>query len=81
MTDGFKQLTTLVKQSARFYLEALGEHQASANLHTTLIGMCEQALIAEVMVATDGNLTRAANILGLSRGTLRKKLRDGNESV
>ena len=60
MTDGLKQLTALVKQSARFYLEALGEHQTSANLHTTLMSMCEQALIAEVMVATDGNLTRAA---------------------
>ncbi|MBF13828.1 MAG: Fis family transcriptional regulator [Legionellales bacterium] len=76
MTNDFTQLTALVKKSARFYIEALDGHNSSANLHTTVIGMCEKALISEVISATDGNMTQAARILGLSRGTLRKKLQE-----
>ena len=76
MSDKAKQLACNIRECARFYLDALGEHQDSANLHDTLMGLCESALLDEVIQLTNGNLTKASMILGISRGTLRKKLKN-----
>jgi Fis family transcriptional regulator len=35
----------------------------------------EAPLLEEVMLFTRGNQTRAANLMGINRGTLRKKLK------
>lgn len=45
------------------------------NLHDMIIGEVEQALFAAVMDHTRGNQSKAAEILGINRSTLRKKLR------
>ena len=45
------------------------------DLYDLVIGEVERPLFKAVMEYTDGNQSQAAGILGINRGTLRKKLR------
>ena len=49
---------------------------ASANLHGLMVGLVEKPLLRAVMRETRGNQVRAAQLLGINRNTLRKKLKD-----
>lgn len=51
------------------------EGHAPTDVYAMMLGEVEQALLDVVMNYTQGNQTRAAEILGLNRATLRKKLR------
>ena len=48
--------------------------QASANLYALILGLVEKPLLRAVLRETGGNQVRAAQILGINRNTLRKKL-------
>jgi DNA-binding protein Fis len=50
--------------------------QATANLHALVISLVEKPLLQAVMRETRGNQVRAAQLLGINRNTLRKKLRE-----
>ena len=43
--------------------------------HGNISDSLEAPLLEEVMTYTRGNQTRAANLMGINRGTLRKKLK------
>jgi two-component system nitrogen regulation response regulator GlnG len=47
---------------------------ASANLYDLMVGLVEKPLLRAVLRETGGNQVRAAQILGINRNTLRKKL-------
>ena len=47
----------------------------NGGLHDLIIGAVEQPLVQMVLEKTNGNQTQAANILGLNRNTLRKKIK------
>jgi two-component system nitrogen regulation response regulator GlnG len=49
---------------------------AAKNLHPILISAVERPLIASVLQETQGNQIQAAELLGLNRNTLRKKIVD-----
>ncbi len=61
--------------------DALDNYFSSLNgdrpgeLYDLVIGEVERPLFKAVMDYTQGNQSRAAGILGINRGTLRKKLR------
>ena len=61
--------------------EALNEYFASLNgdrpgdLYDLVLGEVEEPLFRAVMNYTRGNQSQAAGILGINRGTLRKKLK------
>lgn len=61
--------------------EALDQYFATLNgdrpgdLYDLVIGEVERPLFKAVMDYTQGNQSQAAGILGINRGTLRKKLR------
>lgn len=61
--------------------EALASYFATLNgdrpgdLYELVMGEVEKPLFKAVMEYTDGNQSQAAGILGINRGTLRKKLR------
>ena len=61
--------------------EALSQYFATlngdrpGNLYHMVMGEVEEPLFKAVMDYTHGNQSRAAGILGLNRGTLRKKLK------
>ena len=63
-----------VRESLRIYFHNLGG-QAPTHLYDLVLSEVEAPLLEIVMAFVDGNQTKAAAILGLNRGTLRKKLR------
>jgi len=48
--------------------------RSSANLYDLVVGLVEKPLLRSVLRETGGNQVRAAQILGINRNTLRKKL-------
>jgi Fis family transcriptional regulator len=71
--DYTEPLSECVRNALRFYLRRLGDHEA-ADLHHLVISEVERPMIETVLEHTQGNQTRAASMLGMSRSTLRKKI-------
>ena len=63
-----------VQQSMETYFANL-DGQGTNELYKMVISEVEQPLLRVVLKHTRGNQTRAAEILGINRGTLRKKLK------
>lgn len=66
-------LAQCVAATVRRYLDDLGDH-APIKLHQLLLEQLEKPLLAVVMERARGNRCRAAELLGINRNTLRKKL-------
>jgi len=67
-------LRVQVKTALQNYLHCL-EDQAPSNLYKLVLQEVEQPLLETVMQYARGNQTKAAEILGINRSTLRKKLK------
>ena len=76
-TQEISQLSHAVKHSIRRYLFELEGTQPS-NMYELVLRQIEQPLFEAILEHTKGNQSRAAEMLGLNRGTLRKKLRSYN---
>jgi Fis family transcriptional regulator, factor for inversion stimulation protein len=50
----------------------------SGHLHNLVITGVERPLLEMVLKETNGNQTQAANLLGINRNTLRKKIQEYN---
>lgn len=75
--EEISQLSHAVKHSIRRYLYELdGVHPD--NMYELVLRQIEQPLFEAILEHTKGNQSRAAELLGLNRGTLRKKLRTYN---
>jgi Fis family transcriptional regulator len=68
-----KPLSSCVKHSLDRYFRDLDGHKPG-NLYDMVIGEVEQPLLEAVLRHTQGNQSRAAEVLGINRATLRKKL-------
>jgi Fis family transcriptional regulator, factor for inversion stimulation protein len=66
-------LRECVARSLRSYLRSAGDETA-CDLYRLVMNEVEAPMLREVLRHTDGNLSRAALLLGLSRATLRKKM-------
>jgi Fis family transcriptional regulator len=66
-------LAECVRRALETYFDQLDGY-APNELHRLLLEEVERPLLEVVMRRTGGNQTRAAQLLGLSRSTLRKKL-------
>ncbi len=64
-----------VESSMRNYFRHLDGHDAS-NLYTMVLAEVEAPLLRVVLEYTRDNQSRAAEVLGLNRGTLRKKMKE-----
>ena len=69
-----KPLRDSVKQAVKNYLAQLNGQDVN-DLYELVISEVEHPFLDMVMQYTRGNQTRAANMLGINRGTLRKKLK------
>jgi two-component system nitrogen regulation response regulator GlnG len=58
------------------YMAGFGNGLPPAGIYDRIIAEVEAPLIAAALAATHGNQIRAADLLGLNRNTLRKKIRD-----
>lgn len=68
-----KTLQDCVKSAIKHYFEHLDGHDTSG-LYSLVLSEVEKPLLQAVLKETQGNQSRAAKILGISRSTLRKKL-------
>lgn len=62
--------------SARRYLSDLDGTPCREGLYARLLREVEGPLLREVLAWSGGNQSRAAEVLGIHRATLRKKMRD-----
>ena len=69
-----KPLGALTDKALSHYFKNLNGYKP-AELYQLVIGEVEKPLFRTVMKYTGGNQSEAAEILGINRGTLRKKLK------
>ena len=67
-------LRDCVAASVRDYLDEL-DGQMSADVYQMVLAEVEAPLLEQIMAYTKNNQTKASLMLGLNRGTLRKKLK------
>jgi len=67
-------LRTQAKIAIKNYLSQLNGNDVD-DMYELVLSEIEAPMLEEVMQYTRGNQTRAANLLGINRGTLRKKLK------
>lgn len=68
-----QNLRDSVRKSLQQYFAQL-DGQTPANLYSLVLAEVEKPLIEMVLQLTNGNQSKAALVLGISRGTLRKKM-------
>ncbi len=66
-------LRTQAKVAIKNYLSQLNGNDVD-DMYDLVLSEIEAPMLEEVMQYTRGNQTRAANLLGINRGTFRKKL-------
>jgi Fis family transcriptional regulator len=69
-----KNLQEYTRLNVRKYLHNLKGHQAK-NLYDFVINQIEKGIIMEVLEFTKGNRTQTSEILGITRTTLRNKIK------
>ena len=72
-----KPLSEQVRKAMKKYFATLGD-AAPANVYEMVMVEVESELLRAVMEYTNNNQSKAANVLGLNRATLRKKLHRHN---
>ena len=74
ISDTQRSLREMVEQSINQYFENLGGHE-TIDLYDLVLKEVELPLLIAVLKQTKNNQSKASKILGLNRGTLRKKLK------
>jgi Fis family transcriptional regulator len=72
-----QSLRQSVTTAVRHYLDEL-DGQISRDVYQMVLAEIEAPLLEEIMAYTRNNQTKASIMLGLNRGTLRKKLKQYN---
>lgn len=65
----------VVRKSLDKYFKDLGE-QKPTNVYDMVVFTVERPILEAVMARAEGNQSHAAEMLGINRNTLRKKLQD-----
>ena len=73
-----RSLSEMVEQHLGEYFAAFGKELPPPGLYDRIIAEVERPLLLAALAATRGNQIRAAELLGLNRNTLRKRIRDLN---
>jgi Fis family transcriptional regulator, factor for inversion stimulation protein len=73
-THNQQPLRESVEASIERYLTHLGDQNVN-NLYDMVLAEVEEPLLRALLKHTRGNQSKTARMLGLSRGTLRKKLK------
>lgn len=76
LAASYESLSLSVEKHLRAYFNAHGDTLPSAGLYGRVLQEVERPLLSLALKACQGNQVRAAEMLGLNRNTLRKKLRE-----
>jgi two-component system nitrogen regulation response regulator GlnG len=68
-------LDQLMDRFMERYFQELGQDLPSAGLYTRIIEQIEIPLLTHMLSAVNGNQVKAAEVLGINRNTLRKKIK------
>lgn len=68
-------LSHYVSSSLERYFDSLNGSAPPCDLYQMVLEQVEKPLLEHVLEYSRGNQSRAAEVLGINRGTLRKKLR------
>jgi len=74
MNSHRQSLQECTRDTIHQYLNNMKGHQAQ-NLHAYIMDEIEKGLIREVLQFTAGHLSQSSKILGITRTTLRNKIR------
>jgi two-component system nitrogen regulation response regulator GlnG len=74
--SGPVSISQAVEENMRSYFAEFGEALPPPGLYDRVLAEMEYPLILAALTATRGNQIRAADLLGLNRNTLRKKIRE-----
>ncbi|MBO9629752.1 MAG: sigma-54-dependent Fis family transcriptional regulator, partial [Shinella sp.] len=79
--SGSLSISQAVEENMRQYFSSFGDGLPPAGLYDRVLAEMEYPLILAALTATRGNQIKAADLLGLNRNTLRKKIRELGVSV
>ncbi|MQR02272.1 Fis family transcriptional regulator [Glaciimonas soli] len=68
-----ESIQEVVKKSLEKYFKDLGE-QTPSNVYDMVISTVEKPMLEAIMLRAEGNQSYAAEMMGVNRNTLRKKL-------
>ena len=68
-------LENWLHKTVKEYVVAMKSHE-NGQLYELILSGVERPLVEMVLKETVGNQTQAANVLGISRNTLRKKIKE-----
>ncbi len=74
--NGETSLSDAVEHHLRRYFDSHNGELPAFGLHGRILREVERPLLTLTLAATNGNQLKAADVLGLNRNTLRKKVRD-----
>jgi two-component system nitrogen regulation response regulator GlnG len=79
--SGSLTISQAVEENMRSYFAGFGDNLPPPGLYDRVLTEMEYPLILAALTATRGNQIKAADLLGLNRNTLRKKIRELGVSV
>ena len=71
-----EDLSAAVERHLASYFASFGDELPPPGLYHRVLREIEHPLLSVTLAATRGNQIRAADLLGVNRNTLRKKIRD-----
>lgn len=71
-------LAEIIEDKLKSYFEHLDGVKPSCGLYGAVLGEVEKPLLTVVLASVKGNKVKAAEILGINRNTLSKKVREHN---
>ena len=69
-------LSAIVKKEAKSFIKNMNGNGGTSNMHSLFLNDTERTLIDTVLDLCKGNVTKSADLLGISRGTLIKRIKE-----
>jgi Fis family transcriptional regulator len=69
------EIAACMRRSLNRYFKDL-DGETPSEIYSMVLGAMEKPLLAYILDRSEGNQTRAAEMLGINRNTLRKKMRE-----
>lgn len=69
-------LSAVVKKEAKLFIKNMNGNGESSKMYSLFLNDTERTLIDTVLETCNGNVTKCANFLGISRGTLIKRIKE-----
>ena len=74
-------ISKVVQREARLFIKNMNGNGSKSNMHSLFINDTERTLLDTVLETCKGNVTKSADFLGISRGTLIKRIKEYNLKI